>query len=247
MNPAASDSRRPGEGERMDPAHMPRHVGIIMDGNGRWAKERNKPRTEGHLEGVKAAKRVVKAASEIGLEFLSLYTFSTENWSRAAEEVSYLMFLIKSYLRKEYDFYRQNRIRIVHSGDLRRLPEDIRAEIDSVTKDTSGFGGLTLNLSINYGGRDEIIRAVKRFQESGTAAELTEGSLRGFLDNPQIPDPDLIVRTSGEMRISNFLLWQSAYAELFFSPKLWPDWDAQDLRDALAEFGKRTRKFGGTM
>ncbi len=245
MSPAASDSRSLAEGERMDPARLPRHVGIIMDGNGRWAKERNKPRTEGHLEGVKAAKRVVKAASEIGLEFLSLYAFSTENWSRAAEEVSYLMFLIKSYLKKEYDFYRQNGIRIMHSGDLHRLPADIRAEIDSVTKDTSGFGGLTLNLSINYGGRDEIIRAVKRFQESGTAAELTEESLRGFLDNPQIPDPDLIVRTSGEMRISNFLLWQSAYAELFFSPKLWPDWDAQDLKDALAEYGKRSRRFGG--
>ncbi len=245
MSPAASDSRSLSEGERMDPARLPRHVGIIMDGNGRWAKERNKPRTDGHLEGVKAAKRIVKAASEIGLEFLSLYAFSTENWSRAAEEVSYLMLLIKSYLKKEYDFYRENGIRILHSGDLQRLPEDIRSEIASVTRDTSGFEGLTVNLAINYGGRDEIIRAFRRFQERGTAGELTDESLRGFLDNPQVPDPDLIVRTSGEQRISNFLLWQSAYAEFYSSPKLWPDWDAQDLKDALAEYGKRSRRFGG--
>ena len=123
----------------LDPFRLPRHVGIIMDGNGRWARQRGKPRTEGHLEGVKAAKRIVAAASEIGLPFLSLYTFSTENWARAAEEVSYLMFLIRSYLRKEHDFYRENRIRIVHSGDLARLPPDITEEIRSVTRDTAGF------------------------------------------------------------------------------------------------------------
>ena len=223
---------------------LPRHVGIIMDGNGRWARERNKPRTEGHLEGVKAAKRIVKAASEAGLEFLSLYTFSTENWARAEEEVSYLMFLIRAYLKKEYDFYRQNRIRIVHSGDIERLPADIREELVSVTADTAGFDGLTVNLSINYGGRDEIIRAVKRMRERETGGELTEESFRAYLDHPEIPDPDLLIRSGGEQRVSNYLLWESAYAELYFSPKLWPDWDRQDLLDALSDYGRRARRFG---
>jgi undecaprenyl diphosphate synthase len=215
-----------------------------MDGNGRWARERNKPRTEGHLEGVKAAKRIVKAASEAGLEFLSLYTFSTENWARAEEEVSYLMFLIRAYLKKEYDFYRQNRIRIVHSGDIERLPADIREELVSVTADTAGFDGLTVNLSINYGGRDEIIRAVKRMRERETGGELTEESFRAYLDHPEIPDPDLLIRSGGEQRVSNYLLWESAYAELYFSPKLWPDWDRQDLLDALSDYGRRARRFG---
>jgi undecaprenyl diphosphate synthase len=216
-----------------------------MDGNGRWAKQRNKPRTEGHLEGVKAAKRVVRAASTIGLPYLSLYTFSTENWSRAEEEVSYLMFLIRSYLKKEFDFYRENGIRIIHSGDASRLPRDIMEELESVIHDTAGFRGLVLNLSINYGGRDEIVRAVRRLHENGDPTGISEETLRAHLDHPEIPDPDLIIRTSGEQRLSNFLLWESAYAELYFSPKLWPDWDQQDLIAALADFERRSRRFGG--
>jgi undecaprenyl diphosphate synthase len=220
----------------------PRHVGIIMDGNGRWATARGKPRTEGHLEGMAAAKRVVTAASELGLPFLSLYTFSTENWKRAEEEVSYLMFLIRSNIRKEFDFYRKNGIRILHSGDIERLPADIREEIRAVISDTAGFTGLTLNLCINYGGRDEIVRAVNRL--GGKEAEVTEESLASCLDNPGIPDPDLIIRTSGEMRISNFLLWSSAYSELYFSPKLWPDWSGKDLAEALEDYARRNRRFG---
>jgi undecaprenyl diphosphate synthase len=228
----------------LDPSRLPRHIGIIMDGNGRWARQRGKPRTEGHLEGVKAAKRIVAAASEIGLEFLSLYTFSTENWSRASEEVSYLMFLIRSHLRKEYDFYRQKRIRIVHSGDLARLPPDITEEIQAVSRDTADFTGLTVNLSINYGGRDEIVRAVARCL--GDGVEVSEEALSRRLDQPQIPDPDLIIRSGNEQRLSNFLLWESAYAELYFSPKLWPEWERQDLIDALADFSLRSRRFGGS-
>jgi undecaprenyl diphosphate synthase len=223
---------------------MPRHVGIIMDGNGRWAKERGKSRSEGHLEGMKAAKRVVQAASEAGLPFLSLYTFSTENWSRAEEEISYLMFLIRSNLRKEFDFYRKNGIRILHSGDISRLPADIADEIRSLVSDTADFGGLTLNLCINYGGRDEILRAVRKYMECGGGAKISEDDLRSFLDQPGIPDPDLIIRTSGECRISNFLLWSSAYSELYFSPKLWPDWDGRDLAAALDEYSRRVRRFG---
>lgn len=229
-----------------DTSRLPRHVGIIMDGNGRWAEARGKPRTEGHLEGVKAAKRVVAAASEAGLAFLSLYAFSTENWTRAQEEVSYLMKLIGLYLKKEYDFYRKNRIRILHSGDLERLPREIAREIDDVTRDTAGYDGLIVNLSINYGGRDEIIRAFRRRLANGSAEPLTEETFRHYLDHPELPDPDLIIRSANELRLSNFLLWESAYAELYFSPKLWPDWDGSDLRAALADYGQRSRRFGGT-
>jgi len=217
-----------------------------MDGNGRWATARGKARSEGHLEGVKAAKRVVGAAAEAGLEYLSLYTFSTENWARAEEEVSYLMFLVRSYLRKEYDFYRENRIRIVHSGALDRLPQDIAREIEDVVRDTSGYTGLTVNLSINYGGRDEIVRAFRRYTQSGAQEPLTEESFRRHLDQPGLPDPDLIIRTANEHRLSNFLLWESAYAELYFSPRLWPDWDREDLLLALEDYSRRARRFGGT-
>ncbi len=244
MSPS-SDSEPRAAADSLDPSRLPRHVGIIMDGNGRWAKARGRPRSEGHLEGVKAAKRVVAAAAEVGLAFLSLYVFSTENWSRTQEEVSYLMFLIRSYLKKEYDFYRANGIRILHSGDLERLPAEIAREIKDVERDTAAFTGLTVNLCINYGGRNEIIRAVRRSLAAGGPEPLTEEVLRGHLDHPEIPDPDLIIRSANELRLSNFLLWESAYAELYFSPKLWPDWDRTDLREALAEYGRRTRRFGG--
>jgi undecaprenyl diphosphate synthase len=240
----AADAPRTGE-RLLDPAKLPRHVGIIMDGNGRWATARGKPRAEGHLEGVKAAKRVVAAAVEAGLSFLSLYTFSTENWTRAEEEVSYLMFLVRSYLRKEYDFYRRNGIRIVHSGDLERLPRDIAQEIQEVTRDTAHFTGLTVNLSINYGGRDEILRAFRRMQADGRLEDLTEESFHAYLDHPELPDPDLIIRSANERRLSNFLLWEAAYAELYFSAKLWPDWDRDDLFGALEDYAQRSRRFGG--
>ena len=239
---------RPGAPDRspLDPAKLPRHVGIIMDGNGRWATARGKARSEGHLEGVKAAKRVVGAAAEAGLSYLSLYTFSTENWARAQEEVSYLMFLVRSYLRREYDFYRKNRIRIVHSGALDRLPPDIIREIQDVVRDTSGYTGLTVNLSINYGGRDEIVRGMRRYLAAGASEPLTEETFRRYLDQPELPDPDLIIRTANERRLSNFLLWESAYAELVFSSKLWPDWDRGDFFEALEEYARRSRTFGGT-
>jgi undecaprenyl diphosphate synthase len=230
---------------RPAPSPLPRHVGIIMDGNGRWAQQRKKPRSEGHLEGLQAAKRVVKAAAAVGLGYLSLYTFSTENWARAQEEVSYLMFLIRSHLKMEYDFYRRNGIRIVHSGDLSRLPRDVAAEIRSAVEDTAHFDGLTVNLAINYGGRGEIMRAFHRALERGYNDGLTEERFRAFLDRPEMPDPDLIIRTGNEQRLSNFLLWESAYAELYFSPKLWPDWRAEDLIVALADYAHRSRRFGG--
>ena len=231
----------------LDPHRVPAHVGIIMDGNGRWAKAKNLPRSAGHKEGLQAAKGVVKAASELGISFVTLYTFSTENWKRAKEEVSFLMRLIRMHLRKEWDFYRENQIRVVHSGDLSQLPPSIQREIVAVMHDTKDFRGMTLNLAINYGGRDEILRAFRRLlTEGGTgnSASLTEQSLRAFLDRPEIPDPDLIIRTGGEQRVSNFLLWQGAYSELYFSPKLWPDWGPEDLYEAVSSYQKRLRRFG---
>jgi undecaprenyl diphosphate synthase len=234
---------------------LPSHIGIIMDGNGRWAKKKNLPRTAGHNEGLQAAKRIVKAASDFGIRFLTLYVFSTENWRRAEDEVSFLMKLIKLHLKKEYDFYRENHVRVLHSGELSRLPDDVKKEIGSVTKDTAQYDGLTVNLAINYGGRDEIIRAVNRHlrslsKENGNlqppgGLAVTENDVAENLDLPDLPEADLIIRTGGEMRLSNFLLWESAYAEFYFSKKLWPDWDKTDLAAAIEEYSRRERRFGG--
>ncbi len=227
-------------------APLPSHIGIIMDGNGRWAKSRNLPRSNGHLEGLKTAKKIVKAASDQGIKFLTLYTFSTENWKRASEEVGYLMGLIQKYLIAELDFYRQNRIRIKHCGDLSGLPPDIVDSIRRVAADTAGYSGLTVILAINYGGRDEIVRAVRKMVSSGLADQnITEAEIAARMDNPDVPDPDLIIRTASEYRISNFLLWEAAYAEYYFSDKLWPDWESEDLADAIRNYSERDRRFGG--
>ena len=225
--------------------HLPLHVAIIMDGNGRWATNRNKARTEGHRAGLETAKKIVEFASITGIEYLSLYTFSTENWKRAQSEVSFLMSLIKNHLRKELDFYRTHQIRVVHTGNRDTLPSDILEEIDSVVSDTAFFKGMTVNLAINHGGRDEIIRAANKAIASGVR-KLTEETIRNNLDSPLIPDPDLVIRTGNELRLSNFLLWQTAYAELFFSEKLWPDFETDDFMLALEDFSRRDRRFGGT-
>jgi undecaprenyl diphosphate synthase len=222
---------------------LPAHVGVIMDGNGRWAAGRGQIRTQGHLEGLKTAKRIVKAASDMGISYLTLYVFSTENWKRTAEEVGFIMGLVKRYLAAELDFFRQNRIRIRHAGDERGLPPEIAGEIREVCGDTRDFTGLQVILALNYGGRDEIIRGIKRFVEAG--GELTEASFRQYLDNPDVPDPDLIIRTAGEMRISNFLLWEGAYAEYYVSQKLWPDFTEEDLVAAVERFQGRERRYGG--
>ncbi|MCK4540891.1 MAG: di-trans,poly-cis-decaprenylcistransferase [Spirochaetales bacterium] len=228
-----------------DTGLLPKHIGIIMDGNGRWAIKRKLPRTAGHKEGLDAAKVIVKAASDIGIRYLTLYIFSTENWKRTGEEVSFLMRLIKSHLRKEYDFYVKNHIRVVHSGDLLGLPEYVQNEIRYVSDVTKNLTGMTVNIAINYGGRDEILRAFSRWRKDHPDESPTEEELSGYLDNPDIPDPDLIIRTGGEKRLSNFLLWGSAYAEYYFSDKLWPDWNTEDLREALEDFQGRLRKYGG--
>jgi undecaprenyl diphosphate synthase len=229
-------------------AALPSHIGIIMDGNGRWARGRNQARTQGHLEGLKTAKKIVKAASDMGIGYLTLYAFSTENWNRAAEEVGFIMALIKRYLAEEMDFYRKNRIRIRHAGNPDKLPEDIAREIREACEDTRAFEGLQVVLAVNYGGRDEIIRAVRRLirrEPELSGGGLTETALGECLDNPDIPDPDLIIRTAGEFRTSNFLLWESAYSEYYISGKLWPDWTEDDLKSAVSDFQNRERRFGG--
>jgi len=223
---------------------VPDHVAIFMDGNGRWATARGLPRTEGHREGLNAAKRVIKAAEDLGIRFVTLYTFSTENWKRTAEEVGFLMGLIRKHLAAEFDFYRDNGIRVVHSGDPEGLPADVLSEIRRVESDTAGFGRLTVNLAINYGGRDEIVRAVRRLQAKGSP--ITEETISAGLDRPDLPFPDLVLRPGGETRLSNFLLWESAYAELLFLDKLWPDFGPEDLALAVDEYRRRDRRFGGT-
>ncbi|MFW6250443.1 MAG: polyprenyl diphosphate synthase, partial [Alkalispirochaetaceae bacterium] len=215
-------------------ARPPRHVGIIMDGNGRWAVQRNLHRTQGHREGIEAAKRVVLAAIDLGVEYLSLYAFSTENWRRAEDEVAFIMGLVARNLRDQYDFYRENRIKLYHSGDIERLPPEVRSEIIAVTEDTKEHDRIKVNLAVNYGGRNEIVRAVNRWLHSeGPEEWLDEQALAAHLDLPEFPDPDLIIRTGGEMRTSNFLLWQAAYAEFYFSDRLWPDWEQTDLKAAV--------------
>jgi len=215
-----------------------------MDGNGRWAKSRGLPRTEGHREGLRIAKSIIREAEALGIQYISLYTFSTENWKRTQDEVSFLMTLIAKHLQSEFEFYRKNHIRIVHSGNISGLPDDVKSSIHAAVEDTKMFEGITVNLAINYGGRDEIIRAVRKLMDFH-ASEVTEENFRSFLDVPDIPDPDLIIRTGGDLRISNFLLWESAYAELYFSNKLWPDWTVADLKSAVDSFSGRERRFGG--
>jgi len=227
---------------------VPAHIGIIMDGNGRWAQKRGLVRTQGHLEGLKAAKRIVKAASDLGVRYLTLYAFSTENWKRASQEVSFIMGLVKQYLRAEFDFSRKNKIRVRHAGDITGLPADIQKELTDSMSDTKGFDGMQVILAINYGGRDEIARAIRRLAATGAdMTETGEKDIGAFLDNPDIPDPDLIIRSAGEYRTSNFLLWQGAYSEIYISQKLWPDWDKEDLEAAVADFSSRQRRFGGVI
>ncbi len=224
-------------------ATVPEHIGIIMDGNGRWAQKRNLPRTAGHKEGLEAAKRIVRAASECGIKYVTLYTFSTENWKRAEEEVGFLMNLIQVHLRAEFDFYKQNNIRVLHTGDFTGLHPAVQKEISSVIEDTANFTGLTVILAINYGGRDEIIRAAQKCVTSNK--EIEERTFANYFDVPNQPDVDLLIRTGGEKRLSNFLLWHAAYAELYFCDTLWPDYAAENFYKAIVDFQQRNRRFGG--
>ena len=226
---------------------VPEHVAIIMDGNGRWAKKRGLPRTAGHKEGLTSAKKIVAAAAKLGIKYVTLYTFSTENWKRAQEEVGYLMGLIKGHLRAEFEFYKKNGIRVEHIGNIDGLPEDVKSEIINAKKDTEHFTGTTCVLAINYGSRDEIVRGVKKIIASGTGADsVTEDLISKSLDIPSLPPVDLMIRTGGELRLSNFLLWQCAYSEFYFTDVYWPDFTIDEFRKAIADYQGRQRRYGKT-
>lgn len=229
---------------------VPRHVAVIMDGNGRWAAARNLPRVAGHRAGAKAVRELIAAAIELGIEYLTIYSFSSENWSRPPEEVSGLMRLFVEVLERELANLEKMRVRVLVSGELDDLPADTADAFRSTIARTAGNRALTLVVALNYGGRAEILRAVRDIADRVRSAELdlediTESTFAEHLYVPGIPDPDLLVRTSGEMRVSNFLLWQIAYSEIWVTDTLWPDFDRYDVLRALADYQSRERRFGG--
>ena len=230
-------------------ARLPRHIAIIMDGNGRWAKRRGLPRTAGHAAGSETFRRVATHCKNIGLEHLTVYAFSTENWKRPPEEVTAIMNLLDRYLREAIEKMERDGIRLRVLGDVDMLPEGLHRLIEQTDRISTQLTGFQANVCINYGGRDEILRAARRYAERLAAGDetepLTEAGFSGLLDSHGIPDPELIIRTGGEMRLSNFLLWEAAYSELYFTDTLWPDFGEQDLADALAEYARRDRRFGG--
>lgn len=235
--------------DRFEGGEVPAHVAIIMDGNGRWAKKRGLPRKFGHREGAKVFRKITRHAKKIGVKYLTLYAFSTENWKRPKDEVDAIMELFDKYLDEVRDFIEEN-IRVCFIGDRTGLAESLQKKMKSVEEDSKDFDSMTLILAINYGGQDEITRAVKRIAErvkSGeiSADEITPELIEKSLDTKEFPPVDLLIRPSGEQRLSNFLIWQTAYAEYVFSDILWPDYKPQNLEDAVYEYMKRNRRFGG--
>ena len=229
----------------LDNKNLPLHVAITMDGNGRWAQQRKLPRTAGHDQGLHTVKRIVKLASDLGIKYLTLYVFSTENWKRTEKEVGFLMNLIHIHLCGELDFYKQNGIKINHIGDIESLPDSIKKDITEAIEDTKDFSGMTLNLAINYGGRDELLRGIKKIINNKiNENEITEQLISSFLDMPQSPDVDLLIRTGGEKRLSNFLLWHIPYAEQIYPDTLWPDYTDEEFLKNIEDFSHRNRRFG---
>ena len=225
---------------------VPRHVAIIMDGNGRWAGQRHLPRVEGHRAGIEAVRDAVETSARLGLEVLTLYAFSVENWKRPAAEVSTLMMLLKRYLRSELSTLLHNNIRFKVIGRLDALSPDVLAELTDTERRTAGNTGMRFNIALNYGGRAEIVDAARRALAAGLEPDdLDEDRFAGFLYTEGQPDPDLLIRTSGEMRISNFLLWQIAYAEIWVTDTLWPDFRCRHLLEAVLAYQKRDRRYGG--
>jgi undecaprenyl diphosphate synthase len=224
---------------------VPRHVAIIMDGNGRWAKQRGLPRVAGHNAGGDNIRPVAKAFAGRGVGYLTLYAFSTENWSRSRVEVAGLLTLLGRKIDQETQALHEDNVRLLHLGRQDRLPERLRRKVETAVALTSKNTGLTLCLAFDYGGRDEILQAARSIADAGMSGEsIDEPALARRLYLPDVPDPDLIIRTGGETRLSNFLLWQAAYSELYFTPVLWPDFGPNDVDDALAEYGRRQRRFG---
>ncbi len=227
-------------------ARIPAHVGMIMDGNGRWARQRNLPRLAGHRAGMEALRIILRAAAEFGIPIVTLYAFSTENWKRPQHEVQGLMQLLGESLDKEVAKLHENGAQIRCIGDLSPLPDELQRKIHDAEELTRNNSGLLVNLALNYGGRQEIVKAVREIVALGVPPEeITADLISRHLYTSDLPDPDLIIRTSGEFRTSNFLLWQSAYAEFYISPVYWPDFGKKELYQALVEFGRRERRYGG--
>jgi undecaprenyl diphosphate synthase len=233
-----------------EPPAVPRHVGIIMDGNGRWAARHGLTRTEGHRRGLEVVRETVRAASDFGIAHLTLYSFSSENWSRPPQEVQFLFGLVRFFIRRDLAELDRENVRITVIGEREGLPQDICALLAEAEQLTAGNVGLNLIVAFNYGGRRDILRAVRRLAREAAAgrldpAAIDEALIAANLDTAGVPDPDLIIRTSGESRLSNFLLWQAAYAELVFLPLLWPDFDRAAFAAALEEYRRRDRRYGG--
>ena len=237
--------------DRLIKEKLPHHIAIIMDGNGRWAKKRNLERVIGHQKGIESAREIAQLCREVGIRILTLYAFSVENWSRPKKEIEALMDLLKKYLKIELEELLKNDIRLMAIGNIQELPSPVASVLKEVIKKTKGCNGMILNLALSYGGRNEIIQAVRRIvkevkQGRLKEAEITEPTFSKYLFTKGLPDPDLLIRTSGEMRLSNFLLWQMAYTEIYVSEILWPDFKREDMIRALINYQNRERRFGLT-
>ena len=234
--------------EKIQSLKVPAHIAIIMDGNGRWAKKRGRPRTFGHSQGAKVVEQILEDADHIGVKYLTVYAFSTENWSRPQTEVKALMNLLRRYMKTSLVKCAKNNVRVRVIGDKSMLDQDLQDSIADLERDTAANTGIGFQIAINYGGRDEIVRAVRRAAEKGLLNDpgrIDESLLNDCLDTAGIPDPDLLIRTCGEQRISNFLLWQLAYSEMYFTDKSWPEFDREELLKAIDAFNHRERRYGG--
>lgn len=236
------------QAEEVDFQNLPRHIAIILDGNGRWAQKRNLPRTAGHAAGAETFRKVATYCKEIGLEYLTVYAFSTENWKRPQNEVDTIMELLEKYLFEAIDRMEKDRVKMEFLGDVSVLSPKLQGLIERTREISKGYDGCQVNICLNYGGRDEIIRGIQKYAEEykqGIAPELTEEQFAQYLYSANIPDPDLLIRPGGELRLSNFLMWQSAYSELYFTDTLWPDFNEAEINRAIAAYQHRDRRFGG--
>ena len=225
---------------------IPQHIAIIMDGNGRWAQQRGLPRLAGHRAGTENLRRIIQACADYGIKILTLYAFSTENWARPREEVEGLLALLSQMIDRELENLRKNGVQLRHLGSLDGLPSNLQSRVRQAVEMTATNDRLIINVALNYGGRREIVEAVRRVMRDGLPPEqVTEQTLARYLYTGDLPDPDLVIRTAGEMRLSNFLIWQAAYAEFYSTPTYWPDFSPEELYKALVAYGQRTRKFGG--
>lgn len=247
---SGSEDQQVGDNNIADPTYGARHIAIIMDGNGRWAKRKHLPRAMGHKKGVEAVRQIVRDAGELGIAALTLYAFSSENWNRPEDEVSDLMGLLRQYIQSDLNEFLQNGVRLQVIGNYQALAPDIVSMIDDALEKTAANDKMTVAVALNYGAQDELVRATQKLAKSVSngeveADQITSAHIAERLDTAELPPLDLLIRTSGELRLSNFLLWQSAYSELYFTDTLWPDFDKKELQKALKSFGERDRRYGG--